>query len=71
MCLILGHRKRQLGKMTRLFKEIMSKIASNQFKQSFIHFIQKINHMTDLYGEKYSPYKIVKTIFICLKDNMT
>lgn len=49
----------------------MSKIASNQFKQSFIHFIQKINHMTDLYGEKYSPYKIVKTIFICLKDNMT
>ena len=51
----------------------MSKIASNQSKQSFIHFIQKykINYMTDLYGEKYSPYKIVKTIFICLKDNIT
>lgn len=50
----------------------MSKIASNQFKQSFIHFIQKykINYMTDLYGEKYS-FKIVKTIFICLKDNIT
>ena len=51
----------------------MSKIASTQFKQSFIHFFQKykINYMTDLYDEKYSPYKIVKTIFICLKDHIT
>lgn len=35
ICVIWGHRKRQLGKMTRLFEEIMSKISPNLF-QKFI-----------------------------------